>query len=344
MKLIENKSIVFLFYVLLVSLILLGCSSGKQVQTDGNTNQSEKKEKTEFLNVSTGAESGAAYAYAASISKLVSDEFPEIQLTVQNSGGGKENLARLVNNRSHIGFVYGPDIESAVKGIGEYEGMKDKYSDLYGIFSWPYASVQAIVREDSGIDKFEDLKGKKISVGAPGSTGSTFVWPIALPEFGVTEKNSNWQYLSVSAAVDGMADGSIDAVLIIGKHKDSSIESMSLSRKIKMLEIPDPIRETIIKNGVGLVKEEQNPELYGKNQVNDGPIPTIGMSGTFVVRGDVSEDTVYKITKAIFENIDEFHQSHSAAKDVTLEAALKDMSVPLHPGAEKYFKEVGLLE
>ena len=86
--------------------------------------------------------------------------------------------------------------------------------------------------------------------------------------------------------------------------------------------------------------------MYGLNQVNDKdkPIPTIGMTGTFLVHESVPEEVVYKITKALFDNIDAFYMSHSAAKDITLEGAIQDMPVPLHPGAQNYYKEVGLIQ
>ncbi|USK72462.1 TAXI family TRAP transporter solute-binding subunit [Peribacillus asahii] len=220
-----------------------------------------------------------------------------------------------------MGVVYGPDIQSALNGLHDYKGKQDQYSVVKGIFSWPYAAVQLIVRADSGIDSIEDLKGKKIAIGAPGSTGATFVWPYVLPEFGITEENSEWQYLDQTAASEALGDGAIDVVTALSSARVGAIETLSLSRDIKMLDIPDPQREQAIEKSVGLVKAEQNPQLYGKHQKNEAPIQTIGHSATFVVHEDVPEDVVYNITKTLFDNLEDFHKSHASAKDITLEKA-----------------------
>jgi TRAP transporter TAXI family solute receptor len=353
-----NKKILMVSsIVLFIFSLIVGCSTNSEepvsskestnetVSSNKSTNETEQNKSPErFLaNVGTGSNTGTVYAFAAAIAKIVSDQHPEIQLTVQTSGGGKENLARMVENRADFGFAYGPNIVSAIKGLDEYKGQEEKYSTIRGIFSWPYAAIQLIVRDDSGIKTIQDLKGKSFSVGAPGSTGATFVWPYVLPEFGVTEENSDWQYLSTSASAQALGDGAIVATSALSKGKVGHFETLSLTKKVRLLEIPDPYRENIIANSPGLTKAEQKPDLYGENQVNDKPIPTIGMSGTFLVNADVPDEVVYNITKALFENITEFHKSHASAKDINLETAIKDMSVPLHPGAEKYFKEVGVL-
>ncbi|MGE7778883.1 TAXI family TRAP transporter solute-binding subunit [Peribacillus sp. NPDC097264] len=321
------------------TLILTGCSSNSD-----QAGTSEKKNERVFLNVTTGSNTASVYAFSSSISKLIAEHNPEINLTVQASGGGKENLSRLIEKKADIGVVYGPEIETAINGLNEYEGKADQYKQIKGIFAWPYAAVQLIVREDSGINSIEDLIGKKIAIGAPGSTGATYVWPYVLPEFGMTKKNSDWQYLNQTAAAEALGDGAIDAITALSSARVGAIETLSLTRKIKMIAVPEPQRKNVIKNGIGLLEAEQDPKLYGKNQINDSAIPTIGLSGTFVVREDVPEEVVYNITKTLFENLDDFHKSHSSAKDITLEKALDDMAVPLHPGAEKYFKEKGLIK
>jgi len=330
-----KRKMMLALILVITSIILISCGS--------NADPSSSEERV-FLNVTSGSNTASAYAFSSSIAKIVADNHPEINLTVQASGGGKENLSRIVDKTADIGVVYGPDILSAINGLSEYEGQESKYTGVKGLFAWPYSAVQVIVREDSGIDSIEDLKGKKIAIGAPGSTGSTFVWPYVLPEFGVTEENSKWEYLSQSAAAEALGDGAIDALTALLKSKEGSIETLSLNKKIKMLEIPDPQREKIIENSIGLLKAEQDPKLYGDNQVNEKTIPTLGMMAAFVVREDVPEEVVYKIVKALFENLDEFHQSHASSEDIQLETAIEGMPVPLHPGAEKYFKEVGIIK
>lgn len=345
-----KKSWLLNFLLVMTLLIVTACgaggNSGNQNNDNGGGENTSSSSERVMLTVSTGSNTAVVYAYASTWARIISEQYPEIMLNVQTSGGGKENMSRLVEGRADIGVGYGPEVEAAVRGLNEYEGQAEKYAQLRGILTWPYAAVQLVVREDSGINSIEDLKGKRIAVGAPGSTGSTFVWPYVLPEFGITEENSNWQYLSQTAAAEALGDGAVDAITALSKAKVGAIESLSLSHKIKLLPIPDPQRQNIIQNSYGLIAADQDPDLYGLNQVNDKdkPIPTIGMTGTFLVHESVPEEVVYKITKALFDNIDAFYMSHSAAKDITLEGAIQDMPVPLHPGAEKYYKEVGLIQ
>jgi TRAP transporter TAXI family solute receptor len=125
----------------------------------------------------------------------------------------------------------------------------------------------------------------------------------------------------------------------------AGIKNVSLTKKIRLAEIPhDATAENIMKKLPGLYKTFGKQDLYGKNQVNEKPVATLGLACILMSRPEVPEDVVYKITKATFENLDEFSKSHASAKDVQLKTALEGMPLPLHPGAEKYYKEVGLIK
>lgn len=329
--------------VLLVSLLLTGLLAG--CGGAGKEKDTGAKPKTFQGIISTGSTEATVYAMGASLSKIVGSKYPEVQLTVQASGGGKENQENLVAKRVDFGFVYGPDIASALQGIGEYAGQEAKYKELKGVFAFPYGALQIITLADSGIKTISDLKGKKVCVGAPGSTGASILWPQILAAYGITKENTKFHYLNTAAAADALKDGVIDATTLLTKDPVAGITNVALTKKIRLVEIPhDATVDKIIKDVPGLYKAQQKQDLYGKNQVNEGPIPTLGLASILAARPEVPEDVVYKITKALFENIDEFSKCHASAKDVQLKTALEGITLPVHPGAEKYYKEVGLVK
>ena len=334
-----KKSTLFSIIMAICTMMLLtacGSSSSSGKEKDGSSGM--------FLgNVTTGSNTAESYALGAGIANIVQKEHPNIQLTVQTSGGGTENFSRVAAGDAHFGVLYSPNIEAAKAGEGN---EADKVNEMKGIFAWDYAAYSLIVKADSGIKKVEDLKGKSIAVGAPGSTGSVFIWPSVLPEFGITEKNSKWKYLSQSAAATALADGSVDAITVGTKGKISSVEELALSHDLLWLDLGGKNRDSALDKGYGMYAVEGDHNVYGDAQVNDKPVPTVGMSAVFAVREDVDEDVVYKITKSVFENLETFHKSHSSAKEVTVESTLNPefMVLDLHPGAEKYFKEIGAIK
>ncbi|MFP7298271.1 TAXI family TRAP transporter solute-binding subunit [Neobacillus niacini] len=335
----------FLSIIMAVLTLLLLAACGNKEEAGTSSSGKEKGGLNDIFlgNVTTGSNTAESYAFAAGIANIVQKEHPNVQLTVQTSGGGTENLSRLAAGEAQLGVLYSPNIDAAKAGEGN---GADKINEMKGIFAWDYAAFNLIVKADSGIKTVEDLKGKSIAVGAPGSTGAVYVWPSVLPEFGITEKNSDWKYLTQSAAATALADGSVDAITAGSKGKISAIEELSLSHDLLWLELGGEKRENAIKIGHGMFATEGDPNLYGDKQVNDKPIPTVGMSAVFAVRADVDEEVVYNITKSLFENLETFYESHSSAKEVTIESTLNPelMRLDLHPGAEKYFKEIGAIK
>lgn len=336
---------IFLSIVTFFALLLIAaCGNSQEAgsSSSGSSNGEEEKGGLNdiFLgNVTTGSNTAASYAFAAGIANIVQKDHPNIQLTVQTSGGGTENLSRLAAGEAQFGVLYSPNIDAAKAGEGD---GADKINEMKGIFAWDYAAFNLIVRADSGIKSVEDLKGKSIAVGAPGSTGAVYVWPSVLPEFGITEDNSQWKYLTQSAAATALADGSVDAITAGSRGKISAIEELALNHDLLWLELNDPQRAKAVDNGYGMFATEGDHAIYGDAQVNDKPIPTVGMSAVFAVSANVDEEVVYNITKSLFENLETFYESHSSAKDVTIESTLNPdlMRLELHPGAEKYFKEI----
>ena len=341
----NSKTIGLLVSVaLLGTLLLTGCGSSTGTTTSGSE-PTDAKPKTFQGIISTGGTDAIAYAMAASMSNIIAANYPEIQLSVQASGGGQENQENLIAKRAEFGFIYSPDISDALAGNGAAKGREAEFKELRAVFAFPYGALQIITQADSGIKTISDLKGKKISVGAPGSSGATVVWPNILKYYGIDDKNTKFEYLNTATAADAIKDGVIDSMSLLTKGAVGGVSNVALTKKIRMVSIPhDATFDKIIKEVPGYYKTEGKQDLYGKNQVNDAPVQTLGLTCIVATRSDVPDDVIYKYTKEIFENLPELAKSHASAKDVTLDDALNTLVLPLHPGAEKYFKEVGKLK
>jgi len=339
----KSKGLMGVFRIALLAALLSGLLAGCGGAKD--TGGKDAKPKTFQGIISTGSTEATVYAMGASMSKIVGTRYPEVQLTVQASGGGQENQQNLIAKRVEFGFVYGPDIAAALQGKGESAGKEAQYKELKGVFAFPYGALQIITMADSGMKTVADLKGKKVCVGAPGSSGATLIWPNILAEYGINKENTKFQYLNTAAAADALKDGVIDATTLLTKDPVAGITNVALTKKVRLMEIPhDATAEKIMKNVPGFYKTTGKQDLYGKNQVNEAPVQTLGLACILVARPEVPDEVVYKMTKSLFENLNEFSKSHASAKDVQLKTALEGIPLPVHPGAEKYFKEAGLIK
>lgn len=331
----KNKKFITVLVLMLfcISSLLAGCGS--------STTGTEKQKVEPFQGIiSTGSTEAASYVMGASMSKIVSRVYPEILLTVQASGGGQENQQNLISGRCDFGITYGPDLAHALKGEDAA-----KYKELTALYAYPYGALQIVTLADSGIKTIADLKGKKVCVGAPGSSGATLIWPNVLKFYGIDKENTKFQYLNTAAASDALKDGVIDAMTLLTKDTVAGVMNISLTKKLRLVEIPhDATAEKVMAEVPGFYKAFGKQDLYGKAQVNEGPVPTLGLAGILAVRSGVPDDVVYKMTKALFENLEEFGKAHASAKDVTLEDATKNAMIPIHPGAAKYYKEKGVMK
>lgn len=333
-----KQSIVFSVVCCLLFL-LVGCG--------GQASQTEGEIETYTGVLATGSTGAQAYTIGAAISKIVGKQYPEVQITVQSSGGGKENMELICEKKADFGWLYQADAEAALNGLAEYAGKQERYKVLRGVLAYDYAALQITTRTETGIETIYDLKGKKVSIGAPGSSGATYIWPNILKNYGITEENTDFMYLTTENAAAALGDKIIDAMCILSSGQIAGISNLAMSQQVTLVSIPhNEDLEIVFENVPGMYKSFQKPDLYGKNQVQpeSGPIETIGMAASIATRDDVSEEVIYKIVKAVFDNLTELHASTEQAKMITLEGCLEYQYLPLHPGVEKYFREIEVIK
>ncbi|MDH7799306.1 MULTISPECIES: TAXI family TRAP transporter solute-binding subunit [unclassified Beijerinckia] len=289
----------------------------------------------DFIGILTGGTSGVYYPMGVAISKIYSEKMKGSRPTVQATKASVENLVLLQQGKGEIAFTLGDSLAFAWEG-NEEAGFKTKQTKLRGIAAIYPNFVQIVASQDSGIKTLADLKGKRLSVGAPKS-GTELNARAILAAAGITYKDlGRVEYLPFGESVDLMKNRQLDATLQSAGLGVAAIRDLASAVPINVVEIPAAIVE---KTGAPYIKSVIPKGTY-TGQDND--VQTAAIVNYLVTRSDLPEATVYEMTKSIFENLDELRAAHSAAKDIDINKALEGMPVPLHPGAERYLKERGI--
>lgn len=291
----------------------------------------------QFINVLTGGTSGVYYPLGVALAKIYTDKLKDLRPSVQATKASVENLQLLQQGRGEIAFTLGDSLKDAWAGNAE-AGFKDKLDKLRGVASIYPNFVQIVATKESGIKTLADLKGKRLSVGAARS-GTELNARAVLGAAGLAYKDlGKVEYLPFAESVELMKNRQLDATLQSAGLGVASIRDLATSVEIVMVEIPDAVIDKI---GAPFVKEVVPANTY-KGQ--DTPVKTAAVLNFLVTRSDLSEQTAYDLTKAIWDNLGDLHAAHSAARVMKIESALAGMPIPLHAGAEKFYKEKGILK
>jgi TRAP transporter TAXI family solute receptor len=288
-----------------------------------------------FINILTGGTSGVYYPLGVALSKVYGEKVPGTRPSVQATKASVENLVLLQDGKGEIAFTLGDSLDFAWKG-NEEAGFKKKLDKLRGIAAIYPNYIQIVASKDSGIKTLADLKGKRLSVGAPKS-GTELNARAILNAAGITYKDlGKVEYLPFAESVDLMKNRQLDATLQSAGLGVASIRDLATSVDITVVEVP---AEIVAKVGAPYIEATIPAGTY-KGQ--DGDVKAAAVVNYLVTRADLPDELVYQLTKQTFENLPQLSAAHAAAKDIKLEAAAKGMPLPLHPGAEKYLKEKGV--
>lgn len=293
---------------------------------------------TEFINVLTGGTSGIYYPLGVALSQMYAKAIPDSKTAVQATKASVENLNLLQAGRGEAAISLGDSLSDAYKGNAE-AGFKAPLSKLRTIAALYPNYIHFVAAADSGIKSFADIKGKRISVGAPKS-GTELNSRAILAAAGLSYKDfSKVEYLSYSESVELMKNRQLDVTLLSSGAGVAALRDLATSQKVVFLTIPEEIVKKIDDPAyqVGII-----PANTYEGQTSD--VKTVSVQNFLVTHSGVSEQSVYTMTKTMFENLDQMVAAHAAAKGISLENAAKSPPAPLHPGAERYYKEVGLIK
>jgi uncharacterized protein len=290
----------------------------------------------DFVNILTGGTSGVYYPLGVAISKVVTDKVPGTRPSVQATKGSVENLNLIQGGKGEVAFTLGDSLAAAVMGSADagFKAPLDKVQTIGAIYP---NFVQIVASQESGIKTLADLKGKRVSVGAPKS-GTELNARAILAAAGMSYDDlGKVEYLDFAQSVELMKNRQLDATLQSAGLGVASIRDLATSVPIIVVAVPEDVAQ---KMGQPFFSATIPANTY-EGQTAD--VTTVAVPNFLVTRADLSADLVYKITQAIYENVDELKAAHAAAKGISLEKAAKGSPAPLHPGALKYFTEKNVL-
>lgn len=291
----------------------------------------------DFVAVLTGGTSGVYYPLGVALSKLYGEKIAGVRPSVQSTKASVENLTLLQQGKGEVAFSLGDSLAAGWNGDSE-AGFRAKLDKLRGMTAIYPNFVQVVASKESGIKTLADLKGKRLSVGAPKS-GTELNARAVLAAAGLSYADlGKVEYLSFAESVELMKNRQLDVTLQSAGLGVASIRDLASAVDIVVVEIPAAI---IDKAGPPFIKGTIPAKTY-TGQESD--ITTAAVVNYLVTRADLKDEIVYQMTKTLFENLPDMVAAHAAAKSIKLENAIAGLPVPLHPGAEKYFKEKGVIK
>jgi TRAP transporter TAXI family solute receptor len=291
----------------------------------------------EFINVLTGGTSGVYYPVGAALATLYGEKIPDVQAQVQSTKASVENLNLLQQGKGELALALGDSVKFAWEG-NEEVGFKEPLSKLRGIAAAYPNFIQIAATAESGITTLADLKGKSLSVGAPKS-GTELNTRAILAAAGMSyDDMAKVEYLPFAESVELQKNRQLDATVQSAGLGVASIKDLATAMATTIVAVPTDIVEKL---GAPFVPGVIPAGTY-VGQTAD--VPTVAIMNFFVTHEDVSDETAYQMTKLMFENLPALVAAHKSAASITLDNALNGMPIPLHPGAERYYKEVGLIK
>lgn len=290
----------------------------------------------EFINVLTGGTSGVYYPLGVALSKIYGEKIEGVRTQVQATKASVENLNLLQQGRGEIAFALGDSVKLAWEGNAE-AGFKAPLDKLRGIAAIYPNYIQIMAAKESGVATLADFKGKSLSVGAPKS-GTELNARAILSAAGMSYDDlGKTEYLPFAESVELMKNRQLDATLQSAGLGVSSFKDLATSLDVQMVAVPEDIATKL---GAPYIAATVPAGTY---QGQDKDVSTVAVVNFLVTHSDVSDETAYQMTKQLFENLPAMVAAHKAAGKINLQDALNGMPVPLHPGAERYYKEKGLL-
>ncbi|MGF3102268.1 TAXI family TRAP transporter solute-binding subunit [Rossellomorea sp. DUT-2] len=315
--------------LLVLSVILSACGGG----SGGGSSEGEGNKEVDFIGIATGGTGGTYYPLGGTFAKIIQDE-TGIKSSASTSGASAENMAAIKDGKTEIAFTQTDIASYASEGTEMFSD--NKVENARGIATLYPETIQIVTTKDSGIKSVEDLKGKVVSVGEAGS-GTLLNAKQILEVHGITLEDLEARNLSFDDSTTGIQDGTIDAAFITSGTPTGAVEGLAATQDITIVPVESGKISELIEKYPYYSEDEIPSGTYSKV---DEAVTTVAVRAMLVTNADISEDVIYDVTKAIFENTDAI--THAKGELIKAEDGLKGMGIELHPGAKKYFDEKGV--
>lgn len=286
-----------------------------------------------FVTIATGGAGGPYYTIGGALAKVYKEKLG-YNATVRSTDGSVENIHLLEEGKADIAFVMS-DVASFA--LGGHEGFQTSgparhMKSMAGLY---LNYVQIVTVKDRAIHSVYDLKGKRVGVGAPNS-GVELNARMILSGHGITYSDIKPEYLSYAEAIEQLKSNAIDAAFVTSGLPNSAVLDLQNTNEVVIVPIQSASIDQLTRQFAFFEKAQLPAGLYR----NAKAVPTVAIRNILLVRSDLPEAQVYTITKAFFENLDVLQAAHGAANQIDRQEAGKDLVVPLHPGAAKFYHEI----
>lgn len=339
---IKKKIAIILSLMLLAVSALAGCQNNNKAVSQGEDTQKNDDSQLDrskyFITVATGPTSGLYYPIGGAFSSVFQNKLG-YQSSAQSTGASVENIGLILDGDAEMAITMADSVAQAYGAFGAFEG-KEPAKDLRCLMGLYPNYVQLVTTKDTGITKFEDLKGKKVGIGAPNS-GVELNARMMYEAHGMSYEDSSVDYLNYGEAIEQMKNGLVDAVFVTSGIPNATVMELGTDADIVLVPIEGEGLKNLTDKYPFFVPDVIPADTYG----TDTDVNTVTVRNLMLVRKELPDDVVYDLTKGIFDNIEDIKASHAtAAKHISLENSHKGVNIPFHTGAEKYYKEQGIEE
>jgi TRAP transporter TAXI family solute receptor len=299
------------------------------------------QDQEQFITIGTGGQTGVYYVVGQSICRLVNRlEDANIKCNAPSTGGSVANINGIKSGELDMGVAQSDVQYQAYNGTGNFEG--DAFTDLRAVFRVHGEPLTLLARADSGITTLDDLVGKRVNIGNPGS-GQRNTMQVVMDAKGWTEDTfSLASQLGAAEQASALGDNNIDAMVYVVGHPNGSIQEATTTVDARLIPLNDDDVEGIVAEYPYYSASMIRGGLYKGNDEN---VETFGVAATFVTTAKADDEVVYQTVKAVFDNFDRFKRLHPAFENlVAEEMATQGLSAPLHDGAARYYREQGWIE
>ena len=301
-----------------------------------------KRRDAHFVSIGTGSVTGIYYPTGGAISQMINRQFKRyrIKATAESTSGSVYNINAVLQGDLDFGTVQSDRQYQAYYGLAEWAD-KGPQTDLRSVFSVHPESITLVASDRSGINEVSDLRGKRVNLGNIGS-GHLQNSRDVVKAAGLAEEEFAAEHVRALEAPGLLQDGRIDAFFFTVGHPNSAIEEATFGHlRVRLVPIEGRVAQRLLQT-YPYYAESIIPHEHYPNALNDRDVASIGVKTTFVTSIQIPENVVYAITHEVFENFEAFKKLHPACTTLTKLNRLQGLSAPLHPGALKYYREVGL--
>lgn len=288
------------------------------------------------LIIGTGGVGGTYYPLGGALAKVWTSNMEGVSVAAQSTGASVENTALLENGEIELGLTQNDLAEYAIKGEYMFDKQYQKLKVIGRLYS---EDIQVFVREDAKINSISEMRGKRISLSYPGSGANANAEQI-LGVFGITPDDVKAEYPSNSDTADRIKDNLLDGMLTTTGAPNATFQEMCMSANVKLLSFTDEEIDQIIEKYPFFAKKVLPAGMY-EGQTED--VQTVCVQSILVASADLEEDLVYDLTKTLWENQGELSGMLAALNDLDINKALDGITVDYHPGAVRYYKEIGMM-